>query len=260
MIRKVLLRCFVITTIAVALVGCSDSKARRRVAAMDTETLVRLSKDYPADSMAGRLIAEELSRRPRQPAAAHPTNPEPAAHAQQRTSESEPKSKYQETTRKEIFKAIGLAEDRADSEAQQRHPLEPADHLAVGQSMSLSRQTPLMPELDPADPMAAIQRMRQLPAGSQIRVVAVSDKHAALWYQVHASSPSGLSLGSGWINRTALRGQSPLDLKEQLRKQGELMDMLMKEYKQEIAAKYDLTEKDLIQISVEGISKNWPMP
>lgn len=52
--------------VVVLVTGCSDSKMRRRVAAMDTETLERLSKEYPADSKAGRAIADELSRRPRE--------------------------------------------------------------------------------------------------------------------------------------------------------------------------------------------------
>lgn len=178
----------------------------------------------------------------------------------QLTAKPEVRSGLSESTRKEIFRAIVLAEDRADSEAQQRYPLEPAEHLAVGQTMSLSRQTPLMPELDPADPMAALQRMKQLPPGSQISVVAVSRKHTVPWYQVRASAPSGSSLGSGWINGTALRGQSTFDPREQLRKQGDLMDTLTKKYKKEIATKHNLTEEQMSQISVEGISKNWPMP
>jgi ribosomal protein L40E len=165
-----------------------------------------------------------------------------------------------ESTRKEIFKVLVLAEDRADSEAQRRYPLEPAEHLAVGQTMSLSRQTPLMPELDPADPMVAMQRMRQLPAGSRISILAVSRKHTVPWYRVRASARSGSSLGSGWINGTALRGQSSFDPKAQLLKQGDLMDALTKKYEQEVAAKYNLTQEQLRQISVEGISKNWPMP
>jgi hypothetical protein len=178
----------------------------------------------------------------------------------QLTAKPETKHGLSESKRKEIFRALVLAEDRADSEAQRRFPLEPTEHLAVGQTMALSRQTPLMPELDPADPMAAIQRMRQLPAGSRIHIQAVARKHGSPWYQVRASSRSGSSLGSGWINGTALSGQSSADPKVQLRKQGDLMDTLTKKYEQEIGARHSLTQEQLDQISVEGISKNWPMP
>ncbi len=66
LLRRSLL-CLLASILTMVTVGCGDSKMRRRVAEMDTETLNRLSKDYPVDSMAWRLIAEELSRRPRKP-------------------------------------------------------------------------------------------------------------------------------------------------------------------------------------------------
>jgi hypothetical protein len=80
-----LLLCLLACIMVVGAVGCGDSKMRRRIAAMDTETLERISNDYPADSKAGRLITEELSRRPRKPAeskrktepATPPAEPEP---------------------------------------------------------------------------------------------------------------------------------------------------------------------------------------
>ena len=62
---RIRFRCCFLALIAVLVIGCSDGKARRRVAAMDTETLKRLRTEYPAESKAGRLIAEELARRPR---------------------------------------------------------------------------------------------------------------------------------------------------------------------------------------------------
>ena len=77
----------VLPLIAVLVIGCSDGKARRRVAAMDTETLERLRTEYPADSKAGRLVADELARRPRdatrqrgensQPTSTSPARPQP---------------------------------------------------------------------------------------------------------------------------------------------------------------------------------------
>jgi len=45
-----------------------------------------------------------------------------------------------------------------------------------------------------------------------------------------------------------------------MRKQGEFMDVLTREYKMEVATKNGLTEEQLRDISMEGVSKNWPMP
>jgi len=100
----------------------------------------------------------------------------------------------------------------------------------------------------------------ELPPGARISVLAISRKRIATWYQVRASSPSDASLGSGWINGTALYGQTSVDPKEQMRKQGEFMDVLTREYKMEVATKNGLTEEQLRDISMEGVSKNWPMP
>jgi len=79
--------------------------------------------------------------------------------------------------------------------------------LEVGQAYIVSKQTPLMPSLSPADPMAAIQRMRQIPKGGVFKVLETAKKRNTPWYRVVAFNEEKQRIGTGWINSTALLGQ-----------------------------------------------------
>jgi len=76
--------------------------------------------------------------------------------------------------------------------------------LKVGRSYRLSKQTPLMPEFEPSDPMAAISHMKRLPPRSSITVIRIRMKRTTPWYYVRAFGPNGLRIGEGWINSIAL--------------------------------------------------------
>jgi len=92
-------RYLLLPLIAILVIGCSDGKARRRVAAMDTETLERLRAEYPADSEAGRLIAEELARRPhdavRKPTQHPSPTGTPTVRPQQKANEQEEEKEWE---------------------------------------------------------------------------------------------------------------------------------------------------------------------
>jgi hypothetical protein len=165
-----------------------------------------------------------------------------------------------EERRREIWKELVLVEDRAREEAEEQYPLDPTQSLREGQVFQLSKETPLMPELEPAEPMTALQRMRRLAPQTTIKVLTVARKHQTPWYFVEAKSPSKDSLGSGWINSVALMGQSQVGPKEQLEKQAELESRLKDKYEDELAKKYGLTREQLEKISIEGIEKDWPFP
>jgi hypothetical protein len=83
------------------------------------------------------------------------------------------------------------------------NPLE----LEIGQAYVVSRQTPLMPSHSPADPIAAIQQMKQIPQGGVFKVLDVYKEKTNLWYKVIAFNQSTEQIGTGWINSTALLGQ-----------------------------------------------------
>jgi hypothetical protein len=160
-----------------------------------------------------------------------------------------------EATRREIFEAIVRAEDKANAEAEKRYPFDPMLSLSVGETFPLSKETPLITERNPTDPIAALSRMKRLPAGSQISITGVEDDNNHLVYQVRVGS-----LESGWIDSIALMGQSSVDPTIQMHKQTEMSDQLTEKYTVQIAHQYDLTEEQLDEISTEALKKNWPFP
>lgn len=83
------------------------------------------------------------------------------------------------------------------------NPLE----LEVGQTYILSKQTPLMPSHSPADPIAALQKMKQIPKGGVFKVLETVKKRGNPWYKVVALDQRKKRIGTGWINSTALLGQ-----------------------------------------------------
>jgi len=69
-----------ICLVMILVAGCGDAKMHRKIAGMDTETLERISKDYPSESKTGQFIADELSRRPRKLKENHQTRRQASTH------------------------------------------------------------------------------------------------------------------------------------------------------------------------------------
>jgi len=83
------------------------------------------------------------------------------------------------------------------------NPLE----LEVGQAYIVTKQTPLMPSHSPADPIAALQKMKQIPEGGGFKVHDTFNKNDNPWYRVSAFDQRKKQIGTGWINSLALLGQ-----------------------------------------------------
>ena len=81
-------------------------------------------------------------------------------------------------------------------------------NLARGSKYRVSRETPLMPHHSPGNPLVAIAQMKKIPVRGTIYIRATHDKRGTLWYEVAATDANGAKLGRGWINSTALLGQS----------------------------------------------------
>ena len=74
-------------------------------------------------------------------------------------------------------------------------------NLARGVTYRGSREIPLVPEIDPHDPLAAIASIRRLSVGEEFTVLGVTVHRNTPWYRAQTH------LGDGWINSSALLGQ-----------------------------------------------------
>ena len=79
--------------------------------------------------------------------------------------------------------------------------------LKSGETYSVSKTTPLMPELNPSDPIAAMNKMKDLTPESRITILSVKSKSNTPWYEVKAFDKNHKAIGTGWVNSTALIGQ-----------------------------------------------------
>ncbi len=73
--------------------------------------------------------------------------------------------------------------------------------LASETTYRASGEIPLVPEIDPPDPIAAIASIRRLSPGEEFTVLETTERRNTPWYRVRTR------LGEGWINSTALLGQ-----------------------------------------------------
>ncbi|MCK5060954.1 hypothetical protein KAR28_00220 [Candidatus Parcubacteria bacterium] len=85
--------------------------------------------------------------------------------------------------------------------------IDPSD-LQIGKTYELSKETPLMPELNPTDPIVALGKMKKLSAGSAIKIISIAQKNNTSWYNVSFVNHSTGNIDYGWVNSTALIGQS----------------------------------------------------
>jgi len=81
------------------------------------------------------------------------------------------------------------------------------DALKVGERYRVEREVPLMPELNPVDPIAAIARIQKLPAGTVITIKQIATRDGASWYRITAV-PGANAVATGWLNSGALIGQT----------------------------------------------------
>ena len=59
------------------------------------------------------------------------------------------------------------------------------DSLEIGKSYNLSKETPLMPELNPIDPLAAINKIKYIKPGEIINIISIEEKNNTPWYFVN---------------------------------------------------------------------------
>lgn len=79
--------------------------------------------------------------------------------------------------------------------------------LEIGIKYVVEKQTPLMPHHSPSDPVAALNKIKQIPQNGNFKVLDKFNKRSLVWYQVVAYDKRNSKIGNGWINSTALIGQ-----------------------------------------------------
>ena len=80
-------------------------------------------------------------------------------------------------------------------------------NLDVGQSYVVGKDTPLMPEHTPSDPMETLKKFKTISSAGGFNVVGTFDKTGTEWYKVNAFDSDMENLGTGWINSVSLVGQ-----------------------------------------------------
>jgi hypothetical protein len=78
--------------------------------------------------------------------------------------------------------------------------------LERGSTYRIDRQTPLMPEVNPIDPLEALTRAKKIPAGLSITIIGESNEHPSPWYRVQVKQDQEI-VDTGWVNCVALMGQ-----------------------------------------------------
>jgi len=75
--------------------------------------------------------------------------------------------------------------------------------LKLGETYSVSKMTPLMPELSPSDPMESLENVKYIQEGGLIKIILIRKKDNQPWYKVEVINNNQV-IGEGWINSTAL--------------------------------------------------------
>ena len=98
--------------------------------------------------------------------------------------------------------AVGFTQRDGDDVGQTPF-IDPRD-LASGTTYRATGELPLVPEFEPADPMAAIAAIQRLEPGVEFTVLETRMQGSNPWYRVRTP------VGEGWINSTALIGQETM--------------------------------------------------
>ncbi len=140
--------------------------------------------------------------------------------------------------------------------AERKRPLDTSQPLRVGDIFLLSKETLLMPVLEPNDPIAVAEKIKGLPARTTIKILGFGVRQETVWYSVEATSPLKSSTATGWINSISLMRQGPLTDKKKTEEQAKIENWL-NGYENRLAQKYGLSHEQLREIFSEGIAKDW---
>ena len=94
-----------------------------------------------------------------------------------------------------------------------------------------------------------------LPAGTKIQIIKTKSDGGWRWCFIKVNGTDV----SGWTTSVNLSEQVQ-DSKARLEKKVDLEQKLREKYSKDLAKKYGLSEKQVSDIGVEGLTKDWPFP
>lgn len=86
--------------------------------------------------------------------------------------------------------------------------IDDATNLQIGKTYRLSKKTPLMPVRNPINPMDAMKKIKYLGIGGLIEIIDVDKSSNYPWYNIRTKDATTGKIYTGWINSSALMGQS----------------------------------------------------
>ena len=109
-------------------------------------------------------------------------------------------------SRVRVERSFAYPLDQADTNRKSAPSLDPLN-LGIGVTYRLSKQTPLMPAVNPRNPIDALKRAKNMPPGTTIKILEKTKVRATPWYRVVIVDIVGAVRDKGWVNSTALLGQ-----------------------------------------------------
>ena len=164
-----------------------------------------------------------------------------------------------EAERRAVWQDMVQAVAKAERQAIEEHPVLPEEGLKPGNTLRLSKETPLVPILDFHKGTLLLPDIPRLPAGTIMTVVSRVVKFPNTQYKVRAKTPSGGGDRVGWIYAMALKGQVGTGTKEEIRnrvqRSAEVEQRMYEKLKHEVARRHGLTADQAEAIYLEEEAK-----
>ena len=160
-----------------------------------------------------------------------------------------------EKKRKDIFQKIYLVDVRSRVDAEKKYPWSMYHkNLPNGFSFVSKSDIPLIPEIKPKNPIAAMAKIQHVQAGKKIRLASYKKvDDGEIYYRASGDGKSG------WLNYIVLYRQfdAPKDL---LQKFSDYQEKRKGILKKQLADNLKLSLETLDAIGAEGIASDWPVP
>lgn len=174
---------------------------------------------------------------------------------------SPPESKFgrSEEERKALWQNMETIHQQAEQKAMARFPLEAKNFKEAGQFFHLSERSPLLlAEPFAADPLAEMTDAVSLAEQTTLELLHSIFFQGRAWHYVEAKPPLEETLQVGWMDSLNLLRQEQLPHEAYQKRIQTLAEEIQREEQKELAEGAGLSLRQMEDIWVEGILKNWP--